>query len=89
VASLVRVVAGKLARRGLRRGLLEGSVAWIVIGAAAWVVHFVTRPEAPLVAKKDLRLGESLLVTHVGPPDTACRRHGRRAAGAVEHPGAS
>jgi hypothetical protein len=89
VASLVRSVAGKLARRGLRRGLLEGSVAWIVIGAAAWVVRFVTRPEAPLVAKEDLRLGESLLVTHVGPSDTGRRRHGRHAAGAAKHPGAS
>ena len=89
MASLVRSVAGKLARRGLRRGLLEGSVAWILIGAAAWVVHYVTRPEAPLVAKEDLRLGESLLVTHVGPPDAGRRRHGPRAAGAGKHPGTS
>ncbi len=61
-------------RHGLRRGLLEGSVAWIVIGAAAWVVRYVTRPEAPLVARENLGLGESLIVTHVPGPETGPRR---------------
>ena len=65
MGSLVHSAAHRLMRRGLRRGLVEGSVAWIVIGAAAGVVRYVTRPEPPLVARENLRLGESVLVTHV------------------------
>jgi hypothetical protein len=74
VTSLLHSLARRLIRRGLRRGLVEGSAAWVVIGAAAWVVHLVTRPEEPRVAREDLRLGESVLVTHVAAPAVA---HGR------------
>jgi len=63
-------------RHGLRRGLVEGSVVWILVGAAAWVVHYVTRPETPLVARENLRLGDSLIVTHL--PGAEAGRRGRR-----------
>jgi len=89
VASLVHSAAHRLMRRGLRRGLVEGSVAWIVIGTAAGVVRYITRPEAPLVAKEDLRLGESVLVTHVRPPRPGRGRWRRRGADAGDRAGVS
>jgi hypothetical protein len=76
-------------RRGLRRGLVEGSVAWLAVGAAAWVVRYVTRPEPPLVARENLRLGESVLVTHLPASGRDRPRRRRRVAGAEDLPGAS
>jgi hypothetical protein len=76
-------------RRGLRRGLVEGSVAWLVIGAAAWVVRYVTRPDPPLVARENLRLGESVLVTHLPASGRDRPRRRRRKEGAGDLPGAS
>lgn len=60
-------------RHGLRRGLLEGSVVWMAIGAAAWVVRYLTRPETPLIARENLQLGESVFVTHRPVPEVPRR----------------
>jgi len=79
----------RLIRHGLRRGLVEGSVAWIVIGAAAAVVCYVARPEAPLVGRENLRLGESVLVTHVPAPEGRRPRGRRRGRDAGILPGDS
>jgi hypothetical protein len=89
VGSVLHSLAHRLMRRGLRRGLVEGSVAWLVIGAAAWVVRYVTRPEPPLVARENLRLGESVLVTHLPASGRDRPRRRRRVAGAGDLPGAS
>ena len=88
MGSVLHSLAHRLMRRGLRRGLVEGSVAWLVIGAAAGVVRYVTRPEPPLVARENLRLGESVLVTHVPASGDRPRRR-RHESGTGDLPGSS
>lgn len=61
--------ARRLVRHGIRRGLVEGSAPWIVVALAVAIVRFALRPERPLVAKADLALGESIVVTHVPSPE--------------------
>jgi hypothetical protein len=68
VFSLLDTLARRLMRRGLRQGLIEGSGAWIAIGAISWLVRLLLRPQAPRVVREDLRLGESIVVRHVVPP---------------------
>jgi hypothetical protein len=61
----------ELVRRGLRSGLIEGSNLWLAIGAIAWLLRFLSRRQAPKVSVESLRLGESIVVSHVpAPPRT-------------------
>jgi hypothetical protein len=69
---IARIVDG-LVRRGLRRGLLEGSNLWLAVGAAAFVVRFISRAEEPKLVSERLALGESIVVTHL-PAPTSGRR---------------
>ena len=71
---LVDALARRLVKRGIRQGLIEGSTAWLVIGALAWLVRLLVRPEAPKVVREQLRLGESITVTHASPPPQRGRR---------------
>jgi hypothetical protein len=64
----------RVVRRGLRQGLLEGSAAWLVVGGLAWLLRLLLRPEAPKVLREELRVGESLTVTHLPAPPSARRR---------------
>ena len=89
MGSILHSVAQRLLRRGLRRGLVEGSVVWIVIGAAAGVVHYLTRPETPVVARENLRMGESVLVTHAPAPEVRGRGRVRRGRSPEDPPGDS
>lgn len=66
-----------LIRRAIRRGLLEGSWIWLVIGAVVLVARLLGRAEVPRISTERLQVGESLLVTHVPAPPT--RRQRRRA----------
>ena len=75
---LVDSLARRLVRRGIRRGLAEGSTLWVAIGALAWLVRLLARPDAPKVARERLRLGETIVVTHAPAPPS--RRARRRAA---------
>ena len=61
-------VAGAL-KRGMRRGLGEGSSAWLVIGAAAVSVRLLqrlARPGKDSVVTEELLPGQTLLITHMG-----------------------
>jgi hypothetical protein len=60
-------LARRLVRRGLRQGLLEGSTAWLLIGAFAWLARLLLRPESPRIIREELRLGETITVTHLPP----------------------
>jgi hypothetical protein len=61
----------QLVRRGFRSGLIEGSNLWLSIGAIAWLLRFLSRKQAPKVSVESLRLGESIVVSHVpAPPRT-------------------
>lgn len=69
----------QLVRRGVRSGLIEGSNTWLSIGAVAWLVRFLSRRPPLQVSVERLRLGESLIVTHVPAPPRS-RRQRRKAA---------
>ncbi|MGD0439265.1 MAG: hypothetical protein ABSB52_01440 [Acidimicrobiales bacterium] len=79
--------ARDLIRRGIRAGLIEGSNVWLSIGAIAWLVRFLARKPSPVVSVQELRLGESIVVSHVpAPPRSrrARRKVARRAAKAEQ-----
>jgi hypothetical protein len=64
----------------------------LVVGAVAFVVRFISRPEAPRVVSERLGLGESIVVTHLPAPATGRRarkqaRASGTAAGAAEASG--
>ena len=69
----------QLVRRGIRSGLIEGSNLWLSIGALAWLFRFLTRKSPPQVSVENLRLGESVLVSHIPAPPRS-RRARRKAA---------
>lgn len=67
----------RLIRTGLRRGILEGSVPWVAVAAFAGLVQLLLRAEKPKVVTEELRIGESILVTHVpGPSAKSAARGG-------------
>ena len=71
--------ARQLVRRGVRAGLIEGSNVWLSIGAVAWLFRFLSKRPSPQVTVEQLRLGESVIVSHVpAPPRT--RRAKKKAA---------
>jgi hypothetical protein len=75
--------ARQLVRRGIRSGLIEGSNLWLSIGAIAWLFRFLSKRQAPQVSVERLRLGESVVVSHVpAPPRT--RRARNKAARKAE-----
>jgi hypothetical protein len=71
--------ARRLVRRGIRAGLIEGSNVWLSIGAVAWLFRFLSRRPPAEVRVERLRLGESLVVTHLPAPPRG-RRAKRKAA---------
>lgn len=77
----VKRLAGKLSRKGLRRGVTEGSNLWLALGAVALLVRVLAQQDKPRRATEELRVGESVVVSHLPPPPT--RRQARRAAGAA------
>lgn len=66
---MARLIA-RLARTGLRRGLLEGSQAWLVVGISASTLHVARRilREKEERASVELGLGEGVEVRVVPPP---------------------
>jgi len=80
--------ARQLIRRGLRAGVVEGSNLWLSIGAIAWLVRFLSRRDGAQVSVQQLRLGESVVVSHVpAPPSTkrGRKKAARKAAELAEH----
>ncbi|MGA2530875.1 MAG: hypothetical protein ABSG36_17170 [Acidimicrobiales bacterium] len=71
--------ARQLVKRGIRSGLIEGSNIWLSIGAVAWLVRFLARRQEPVVSVERLRLGESVVVSHVPAPPRS-RRAKKKAA---------
>lgn len=71
-------------RRGLKEGLLAGDGKWLALGAVAWLVRFLSKRQEPKTVVEELRVGESLTVTNLGPP--LKRRAARRAARVAANP---
>jgi len=67
-----------LVRRGLRAGLIEGSNLWLSIASITWLVRVLVKRPPPQVRVERLRLGESLMVSHVPAPPRS--RRARRKA---------
>lgn len=73
-------VVGFLISKGLRKGLLGGSKAWLGIGALAYGLRFawrILRRKPVLSFSQQLRPGERLVITH-RTDDSRRRRPPRR-----------
>ena len=79
----VRRLADRLFRKGARRGLLEGSDLWLAVGAVALLVRVLATKDKPRKVTEELKVGESIVVTHLpAPPAGRPARRARAAAGA-------
>jgi len=68
----------------MRAGLIEGSNLWLSIGAIAWLLRFLSRRDATQVSVQELRVGESVVVSHVPAPPSTKRGHKKAARKAAE-----
>jgi hypothetical protein len=68
VASVFERTTRTLVRRGIRDGLLGGSGQWLAVGAIAWLARFLRQKPHAKVVVEQLRLGESIVVTHKAAP---------------------
>jgi hypothetical protein len=61
---------GRLARTGLRRGLLEGSRTWFLVGVTATAVRAAQRilTEPQVTATFDLQPGDAVELRAIRPP---------------------
>ena len=61
---------GRLARTGLRRGFLEGSSTWLVVGVTATALRAAHRllREKEVTATLDLKAGDAIEIRTVPPP---------------------
>jgi hypothetical protein len=62
-------VVGRLARTGLRKGLLEGSRPWLYTGTAAFALRILAmfREKDQTVFKDELKPGQHLEIRAVPP----------------------
>jgi hypothetical protein len=75
VNALIDRVTRTAVRKGIRQGLLAGDGKWIAIGALAWLVRFLRRTRDPQTIVEQLRVGESIIVSNLGPrPNRRSRR---------------
>ena len=79
MSSIYERLTRSLVRKGVREGLLGGNGRWLAVGAIAWLVRFLRSKPRPRVVTERLKLGESILVTHVAAPPFGrrARRLGR------------
>jgi hypothetical protein len=75
IFGVVDRIIRRLIRRSFKLGVLEGSVPWLVAGAAALVARLMFKPQPPKIQREKLAVGESILITHRPPPE---REHRKR-----------
>ncbi|WP_420620162.1 hypothetical protein [Candidatus Poriferisocius sp.] len=60
---------GYLRRQAIRRGVVGGSRAWLILGGAVWGVRLLRRMASTRQMRKvlsqELRPGESLIISHL------------------------
>ncbi|HEY2430446.1 MAG TPA: hypothetical protein VGI06_16010 [Acidimicrobiales bacterium] len=57
-------------RRGLRRGIGDGSRAWLAVGTVALGIRLIQRmagPGKPIVVTEELAPGQTLVIRHLAP----------------------
>jgi hypothetical protein len=86
VGGLVDRLTRAALRRGVREGLLGRDGRWLVAGAGALLVRVLMKRPEPSVVVEQLRPGESLLVTNIGPQRGRAARRARRRGEAVSPP---
>jgi hypothetical protein len=62
---------GAARRLGVDRGVLGGSRPWLVVAGVAWgikAVQYARRPEAETLVREVLEPGETIVISHGGPP---------------------
>jgi hypothetical protein len=68
---------------GLSRGVFGDSRPWLIVGGIAWGIRAISWARAPrdtVVFREALEPGETLVLTHTGPPPTRGEhRRSRRA----------
>ena len=70
-------------RYGVARGVLGGSRPWLVVGGLAWglrALQWAWRPSPTRVQLGDLRPGETIVITDLGPRPTRRQRRKQRRA---------
>ncbi len=78
----------KILMRGLTDGILAGDGLWLAVGVGAWVLRLLlTKPDPPVVVEQ-LRQGESIVVTNLGPTPRgrAAKKAARRSAETASTP---
>lgn len=58
--------------------MLAGDGLWLALGALGWLVRYLRKTHEVEPVVEELKLGESILVTNIGPAPR--RREARRAA---------
>jgi len=88
VKSLVDRLTRAALRKGVRDGLLAGDGKWLAAGAVAWLVRFLMKQREPGLVVEQLRAGETITVTNLGPQPRGRKarkaEHRRDAASAAE-----
>jgi hypothetical protein len=66
----MRYWIGRLALTGLRRGFLEGSRVWFVVGVTAAAFRAARRllADTPVTATLELRRGDAVEIRTIPPP---------------------
>lgn len=71
----------QILRRGVRDGLLAGDGLWLALGAFAWLGRFLLKTREPEVVREKLAIGQTIVVTNLGPPLSRRQRRKARRAG--------
>jgi hypothetical protein len=74
---------GTARRLGVDRGLLGGSRPWLVVAGVAWsikAVQYARRPEPETLVREVLEPGETIVISHAGPPPSRQEKRDRRAS---------
>jgi hypothetical protein len=68
----------------VRSGLIGGSNVWLSVGALAWLFRLLYRRQPAEVSVERLRLGESVIVSHVPAPSRTKRARHKAAVKAAK-----
>jgi hypothetical protein len=65
MGKLFEYLTKQLVAKGFKKAISEGSLLWVGIAALGLVVQFFMKHRQPKVAVEKLRLGESIVISHL------------------------